>query len=411
MISVDSNGYPWIGYIEIADVPTDTRYPFVIKNAWNNGSWLTATGFPHQLSTSANLYWTVSPIPLTNGKMAVFYVYMVAKIKVKAWNGSAWGTETETASYSLNCWFYSTVAQGDDVHLLFYRYETPNIYTKYSYATNTFSSETALSYPTWDYIMAEISINPSTNDLYVFSGKYVIKYTASSGAWGSWILWVPETEAFTNYDRFTCFYKAYGGYIGFVYMIKQASPYYIKFSYLTFPSSNSPFIIYPLNSTSIISQVSWDDTAEKLSFSANGNVTVCVGSYGQPLRIEVNGKAHSDWVYSSTEQKVTIYNVDGNVALCWQELPPGGSSSGPGGGGAAPPISPPEVPLPPVVVPPEAVPLVNIGLIAIIVVVVGAYAYGQIAQPKKVKQKWRKKLREDEEKKLKWKKENRFGKR
>jgi hypothetical protein len=415
MISVDSNGYPWIGYIEVANVSSDTRYPFVIKSAWNNGSWLTAAGFPHQLSTLAVVSWTVSPIPLTNGKMAVFYVYTGAKIKVKAWSGSAWGTETATMSYSYYH-YYSAVAQGDDVHLTFNEdsatYNGRNIYTKYSYATNTFSSETAFPPPYGPgtgYSLGEISINPSTNDLYIFSYKHVIKYTASSGTWSSWMLWLPETEDFTNVDRSTCFYKAYEGYVGFAYMIKQASPYYMKFCYLTLPSSNLPFIIYPLNSTNIISQVSWDGTTEKLSFSANGNVTVYVGSYGQPLRVEVNGKGYSDWVYSSTEQKVTIYNVDSNVALCWQELPPGGAPSGPGEGGGAPPISPPEVPS--VVVPPEAVPLVNLGLAVIVMVIGGAYVYSQVAKPKttseRVKQTWRQKQKQAKKSK-KWKRKTGF---
>jgi biopolymer transport protein ExbD len=57
-------------------------------------------------------------------------------------------------------------------------------------------------------------------------------------------------------------------------------------------------------------------------------------------------------------------------------------------------------------VPPEAVPLVNIGLVVIVVVVIGAYGYSQITQPKKVSQKW--KQRQKQTKPVKWKKKSRF---
>jgi hypothetical protein len=93
-----------------------------------------------------------------------------------------------------------------------------------------------------------ISIDTSTNDLYVFAATkttgtpsgwtanhiYYIKYTASTGQWGSWTDWINESsEQLTSADVLTCFYQAYGNYVGLEYETKTASPYNVKFAYLS----------------------------------------------------------------------------------------------------------------------------------------------------------------------------------
>jgi hypothetical protein len=93
-----------------------------------------------------------------------------------------------------------------------------------------------------------ISIDSSTNDLYVFAATkttgtpsgwtanhiYYKKYTASTGQWGSWIDWIDETtETLTAAYMLTCFYRAYNNYIGLTYMTKTTSPYNVKFAFLT----------------------------------------------------------------------------------------------------------------------------------------------------------------------------------
>jgi hypothetical protein len=93
-----------------------------------------------------------------------------------------------------------------------------------------------------------ISIDTSTNDLYVFAATdttnqpsgwtanhiYYIKYTASTGQWSSWIDWINEsTEGLTYPDLLTCFYRAYNNYIGLAYVTKTTSPFNVKFAFLT----------------------------------------------------------------------------------------------------------------------------------------------------------------------------------
>jgi hypothetical protein len=248
-VSVDSNGYPYIAFLHIYYKDGTGYYPYIIKSSLNNGTWATAPGFPYRLSLALTSYYQV--IPLTGGKMLAIYAYDGLTIKARAWNGTAWLAEVATSS-ALKSYYFSAVSQGDDVHLVFLKASTYDIiYTKYSYASNGFSSETTLVAGATSSSAPVITIDPSTNDLYVFAATkttgtpsgwtaehiYYIKYTASTGQWGSWTDWIDEsTEVLFAADRLTGFYQAYCNYIGLAYLTKTSSPYNVKFaSILLFP--------------------------------------------------------------------------------------------------------------------------------------------------------------------------------
>jgi hypothetical protein len=255
MVSVDSDGYVWVGYQDSDGVNT---YPYVIKSQYNNGTF--GSGTITQLSTTTNSGWRVSVVPLIGGKILAVYAYDGQTVKAKRWDGSGWGSEVATTSAILYRHYHSAVAQGDDVHLVFLNKTTFDIlYVKYTYSTNSFGSETTLQAGATSTSTPVISINTATNDLYVFAATkttgtpsgwtanhiYYIKYTASSGTWGSWTDWIDESSTGTNEllyvaDRLTCFYQAYGSKIGLVYTTKTASPFNVKFAYLTL--NNAPTI-------------------------------------------------------------------------------------------------------------------------------------------------------------------------
>jgi hypothetical protein len=263
MVSVDSNGYVWIGYI---DFDGSGFYPYVIKSGNNDGTWgTTPSGFPYQLSTTSGL-WYVSVIPLTSGKMLAIYACGDSTVKARRWDGSAWGVEVATTSSIYDGSYHSAVAQGDDVHLVFLKSIGYDIlYTKYSYSTNSFGTETTLVAGASATSAPVISIDPSTNDLYVFASTkttgrpsgwtanhiYYIKYTASTGTWGSWTDWIDETaETLTYADRLTCFYQAYGNYIGLTYMTKTTAPCKVKFAFLSVIPAVAETIVaknFPMN--------------------------------------------------------------------------------------------------------------------------------------------------------------------
>jgi len=251
-VAVDSYGYVWIGYREKNG---DYRYPFVIKSESNDGTWgVTPSGFPFQLSSVAKNTWAVSPVPLAGGKMAVvftghFYGGPYGEpIHVKTWDGSAWRGEATTVSGSYHSMFYSAVAEGDDVHVVFMRYSRGSpldiVYVKYSYAVNGFGAEVTLQpgIPQTDdgrdYCAPVISRDVVNGRLYVFWGFYPefahVYYRRWNGEfWEPRVDWLDEaSEGFILDHTWTCFYESAGGYIGFLYLTGSSSPFNVKFAFL-----------------------------------------------------------------------------------------------------------------------------------------------------------------------------------
>jgi len=238
MVSVDSNGYVWIGY---NDYNGTYHYPYVIKSGNNNGTWgTTPTGFPYQLSTSGASYWVATPVPLTSGKMLIVYAYDGSSIYAKKWDGSAWGTEVATGNVALMGIYHSAVAQGDDVHIAFFASGNYIIYVKYTYSTNSFGTETTLqTTASGIYAAPNICIDTATNNLYVFWAGYPTAnhiyyriYNASTSTWQTAVDWITETSLSAN-DKIRCFCQSYGSYIGIIYMTGTANPYNVKFAYLS----------------------------------------------------------------------------------------------------------------------------------------------------------------------------------
>jgi len=256
MVSVDSNGYVWIGYMEYDGT---YYYPYVIKSGNNDGTWgTTPSGFPYQLSTTTNVYWKDSIVPLTAGKMLAIYAYSGGTVKAKSWNGTAWGTEVATTSAICNGYCHSAVAQGDDVHLTFLKSTYDILYVKYTYASNSFGTETTLQATATSNSAPVLSIDTATNDLYVFYATkttgspagstanhvYYMKYTAASSTWGSAVDWLNETaEVLTQAYLLTCFYQSYGSKIGLEYMTGTASPYNVKFAFLSLVVAAPPKMV------------------------------------------------------------------------------------------------------------------------------------------------------------------------
>lgn len=140
-ITVDSNGYPWIGYRYSSD--GSNWYPYVTKSSKNDGTWATASGFPYQLSTAADTTWLVDLAPMTSGKVAVVYASIARFPGLKCWTGSSWTGASPSSVYS-NYYdkpWISAVAVGDVVYVAFPRQSANNpTLVKYTYSSNSFSS-------------------------------------------------------------------------------------------------------------------------------------------------------------------------------------------------------------------------------------------------------------------------------
>ena len=250
-ICVDTNGYAWIGYREYTG---GVRLPFVIKSGWNNGSWgTTPAGFPYQLSTVTYQTSAVSPVALTNGKVAAVYTahnYSTAYgdlIHIQVWNGTDWLAEANSTSGSYHSMFHSAVAESDYVHITFMNYSSGNpldiLYVKYTYATNSFGTEVNLQSGIpqlddgTDYCAPVIS-RTQDNRLFVFWGFYPtyahIYYREWNGTtWEQRVDWIDETSyGFQDDHTWSAWRTSFNSEIGILYLTKDSSPYNVKFAIL-----------------------------------------------------------------------------------------------------------------------------------------------------------------------------------
>jgi len=245
-VSVDSDGHAWIGYRR---VDVSTPYPFVqssyvTMSGNTDGTWgATPGGFPYSFPPIAGKTSTISIIPLTDNKMLAVYIYNLNEpVRANLWNGTVWGGDVPTSSTVKGLLYFSAVAEGDDVHLVFTSASDRLIYAKYDYSSNSFTGEILLT-GTYTLAPSVISINEN-NDLYVFWGGYpeantlyYLTYTAENDTWGPAVKWKSEEKLSIN--SLTCFYKQYSGYTGLAYT-KNPFPspsYEVKFNYVAPPPS------------------------------------------------------------------------------------------------------------------------------------------------------------------------------
>lgn len=271
-ITVDSGGYAWIG----AHYNAGTENNMVLKNADNDGTWSTDSGFPYELKAGP-IYYT-SIIPLTNLKVYAIYGKTKYSAKGKLWNGSSWDSEETVASDAERGYGHSAVVVGDDIHLVFLHdtAATGIVYNKRTYGEG-WGTEATVQANQADYYMTPVlSIDTATNDLYCFwagspdANKIYYKKQVS----GSWdtdpTLWLDETsDTLYRNDVLTCFYQAYSNKIGLLYTTKTASPYNVKFDFLELAAQppTKPVLVSPENNHST------SDNTPTFTWTAGSNAT------------------------------------------------------------------------------------------------------------------------------------------
>lgn len=234
VVSVDSEGYPWIGYGRSPDF-----YPYATISDNNDGTWSGAET-PSQLSTVSAVN-IVSVIPLTEREMLAVYARGGNPVNARLWDGAApWGDEISTNNAIVSYHRFSAVAEGNDVHLVFTNSSNRLTYAKYDYSSNSFIDEKLL---TGTYIPAPpvISIDEN-NDLLVFWGGYpawynlyYLRYTSETDTWGPAVKWKTEEQKIYG-DSLTCFYNQNSGYTGLAYTTNPyPGPYAVKFNYVAPP--------------------------------------------------------------------------------------------------------------------------------------------------------------------------------
>lgn len=159
-LTVDSNGYPWVGMKYGTTSARGNAYVF--KSSTNDGTWITASGYPKLLYNNPINTWLVKILTQTNGKVyAVVYNNGVLGTKNPiygyAYDGANWGnqetiTTSELKGYGTGGDFdmMDAISVGDDVHLVFQAYGTNDIrYVKRDGVAGTWSAEEIIAGSSW----------------------------------------------------------------------------------------------------------------------------------------------------------------------------------------------------------------------------------------------------------------------
>jgi hypothetical protein len=307
-IAIDSGGYPWIAYAR-KNVTENTRYAYITKSSTNTGTWTTASGFPHQLSSENYTCIQVLVVPLTNQKVLAIASNAHTPIKSFQWNGSSWGTQQNiTSSIADVSIFFSAVNQGDDVHLAFVKNSTYDlVYAKYNYSSDLWGTETTIQSAVNETSSPVLSIDTSTNDLYCFwAGSpetNAIYYKRYNGT--DWVFasdsnpWITEAAlaGYYKYDGLSGFYQTYDHKIGLAYT-NGTTVYYVKFKYFNITAPEVTVIVtYPANTTYSTPTIS-------VQLSASGGIID---------KIWWNCKNGTTWIYGSNQTYTAPTSMTGFV--------------------------------------------------------------------------------------------------
>lgn len=238
IITIDSDGYPWIGYwYSYTPYEGDSR-AWVTKSSTKDGTWTTVGGFPYKIYDYPYCGEVTIPVPLTSTKVYVIISPINSDhVMGKLWTGS-WGLAEEVSSgHNLQDAAVGAVAVGDDVYMVYTEITSNDIhFRKRTYGSGwgtegtVQAATTATTYPT---------LTVDSSNLYCFWAGSVtdhIYYKKYSG--GSWDTdptdWITETtDHLTGNDRLTCFVQSFNSVICLLYMTKTTSTYNVRYSILS----------------------------------------------------------------------------------------------------------------------------------------------------------------------------------
>jgi len=247
MIAVDSDGYPWIGWARYNGI---AKYPYIAKGDATDGTFTFINSTVRKLSTESAVNWSVIPVPLKDAKLYVVYTRTVVLreglVHGQLWDGTTWGAEEDVATLVgltlEHFYMLSVVADVDDnVHLVGNEDVSQDIeYTVRNYVTGEWSALETVQATTTTTSSPVLAIDPATGELYCFwagspTADHIFYKKRVAGVWDADPTdWIDESaDRLTGNERLTCFYQVYNSYVGLAYMTLPASPYNVKFNFLT----------------------------------------------------------------------------------------------------------------------------------------------------------------------------------
>jgi len=204
-ITVDSSGYPLISYLLR---PSDTLNQYirsVVKATTTYGNaWNSLIEFDSSPTSAA---YSSSIVALTNGKAYVVYSYNSSILRGFLLNGTSWSSEETISDYAQQSSpYFSVVAQGDNVHVVYLRQITYQIrYRQRTYGVG-WGTEVVVQDAVTSSSAPVLSIDTATNNLYVFwagspEPDYIYLKKCFKGTWDANLkIWIEgqATQSLTS---------------------------------------------------------------------------------------------------------------------------------------------------------------------------------------------------------------------
>ena len=319
--TTDSNNYPWVswGYVQEPIrllTPSDTKM-YVWKDAFNNGTWQTAPGFPNNVGTDN--YTNDFMVPLSNGKIYAMYFLddppLTGQIYGELWNGTAWGPqETCTTSqvneqyfYGNESWSRTAIADSSDTIYLAFVSASLNLVFVERTIGGGWGNETIVQSNCGDYSSPSFNsyngqmrlfwINSSTticykeyvNGLWDANPTVVVNETNSQIAVG--------TTAFgTDDGRLNAFTMTLGGEIGLLWVNNQTATDTGQIMFGLFQPQTTP--IYIQADGSIQPPTAPISSVDNVTYTLTDNITANVASNSSAIivqrdNITLDGAGHT----------------------------------------------------------------------------------------------------------------------
>jgi len=240
-ISVDTSDFPWISYGNYTSGSPSLVYPYVVKSSADDGTWVTDSGFPHQLS-STSATWYSAIVPLTVEKMYVVYGYTASILKGVLWSGSSFGSEENVSVYPTALFYFSVISKEDNVHVTYVNNTVykPMFYRKRSCDSGWGTQELLVQN---GYLNYAPTLTLFGNDLYCFWASAPIPddlyyKKRVSGLWdSSATVWITDEPTIEPAYLISSFFEAEGNsthiHVGLVYVSGSSPTYYLKFVFKT----------------------------------------------------------------------------------------------------------------------------------------------------------------------------------
>ena len=250
-ICTDSSGRSWIMFCGIASNDTvDVTY-----SATSNGSWTTASGFPEVVGVGNS----IAIVPLTDDELYAVWETAPWQIAPGAYHvegalydGFSFGSTEDIYDVALgNYPFAVATACGDTVVVALQSgdssYDVVSMIR--NYPTSRWSSPMLIQAGDgnrfYEWVTPELTVDPATRTLYCFwagnpnmSYVYYSNCSLASGTWSAPTAWLYEPLLLSSGLRYMhwcvmSFSQVYGGYVGLEYTVGDASPWQVKFAYLS----------------------------------------------------------------------------------------------------------------------------------------------------------------------------------